>query len=280
VLGATGTLGRAFQRVCHERGLPVVCAGRRDVTITSPQSVLSLLKRLDPWAVVNATGYVRVDDAERESDACFGVNTIGAVSVAIACQQHGVPYVTYSSDLVFDGSRATPYTEADVPRPLSVYGASKAEAERRVLEVMPGALVIRTSAFFGPWDAHNFVVKTLQAIRRGERVKAVADVVVSPTYIPDLVHATLDLLMDGETRLWHLANRGTASWYEFACEAAMACGERVDLIERVSAADLGWSAARPSYSALASVRGGVMRPRQEALAAFADHQEWRAPATA
>jgi dTDP-4-dehydrorhamnose reductase len=269
VLGATGTLGRAFQRVCQERGLPVVCAGRGDMIITSPQSVLALLKKLDPWAVVNATGYVRVDDAERESDACFGVNTIGAVSVAIACQQHGVPYVTYSSDLVFDGSRATPYTEADAPRPLNVYGASKAEAERRVLEVMPGALVIRTSAFFGPWDAHNFVVKTLQTIRRGERVKAVADVVVSPTYIPDLVHATLDLLIDGETRLWHLANRGTASWYEFACEAALACGERVDLIERVSAAELGWPAARPSYSALTSVRGGVMRPREEALAAFA-----------
>jgi dTDP-4-dehydrorhamnose reductase len=192
------------------------------------------------------------------------------VSVAAACQQYGIPYVTYSSDLVFDGSRATPYTETDAPRPLNVYGASKAEAERRVLEVMPDALVIRTSAFFGPWDAHNFVVKTLQAIRRGERVAAAGDIVVSPTYVPDLVNATLDLLLDGETRLWHLANRGTATWYDFACEAAEACGERADLIDRVSAADLGWPAARPSYSALASVRGGLMRPRGEALAAFAE----------
>jgi dTDP-4-dehydrorhamnose reductase len=270
VLGVTGTLGRAYRRVCHERGLAVVCAGRGDATITSPQSVLELLKKLDPWAVVNATGYVRVDEAERESDACFGVNTVGAVSVAAACQQYGIPYVTYSSDLVFDGSRATPYTETDAPRPLNVYGASKAEAERRVLEVMPRALVIRTSAFFGPWDAHNFVVKTLRAIRRGERVAAAGDIVVSPTYVPDLVNATLDLLLDGESRLWHLANRGTATWYDFACEAAEACGEHADLIDRVSAADLGWPAARPSYSALASVRGGVMRPRGEALAAFAE----------
>ena len=275
VLGATGTLGRAYQRVCQARGLSVVCTGRSDVTLTSPQSVLSLLKKLDPWAVINATGYVRVDDAERESQACFAVNTLGAVSAAIACQQYGIPYVAYSSDLVFDGTRETPYTETDVPHPLNVYGASKAEMERRVLEVMPAALVVRTSSFFGPWDSHNFVVKTLQAIRDGRRVAAVDDVVMSPTYVPDLVNATLDLLMDGECGLWHLANGGTATWYDFACEAAVACGERTDLIDRVPAARLGWPAARPAYSALASVRGSVMRRRQDALDAFARDQEWR-----
>ena len=275
VLGATGTLGGAFDRVCDHRGLAVYCTNRRDVDVTDPNAVLALLRKIEPWAVVNATGYVRVDAAENDCDACFGVNTIGAVTVAGACQQYGIPYVTYSSDLVFDGSQATPYTEADTPRPLNVYGASKAEAERRVLEIMPGALVIRTSAFFGPWDAHNFVVQTLQAIRRGERVGAVDDIVVSPTYVPDLVNATLDLLMDGETGLWHLANGGSATWFDFACEAAEACGERTTLIHRLSAAELGWPAARPAYSALASVRGDVMRARDRALAAFAEHQEWR-----
>jgi dTDP-4-dehydrorhamnose reductase len=275
VLGATGTLGRAFDRVCDQRGLAVYCATRRDVDITDFPSMLSLLKTLEPWAVVNATGYVRVDDAESDCDACFGVNTVGAVAIAGACQQHGLQYVTYSSDLVFDGSRATPYTESDTPRPLNVYGASKAEAERRVLETMPDALVIRTSAFFGPWDAHNFVVQTLQSIRRRRRAAAVGDIVVSPTYVPDLVNATLDLLMDGETGLWHLANSGTATWFDFACEAAEACGERIDLIDRVSASDVGWPAARPSYSALASLRGEVMRPRAQALAAFAKNREWR-----
>ncbi|HEX7282375.1 MAG TPA: sugar nucleotide-binding protein, partial [Vicinamibacterales bacterium] len=191
------------------------------------------------------------------------------------CRQLDVQYVTYSSDLVFDGLQDTPYTETDTPRPLNVYGASKAEAERRVLETMPDALVVRTSAFFGPWDRHNFVVQTLQSIRRGQRVAAAGDIVVSPTYVPDLVNATLDLLIDGETGLWHLANGGTATWFDFACEAAEACGERIDLIDRVSASDLGWPATRPSYSALASARGDVMRPREEALAAFAQQQEWR-----
>lgn len=275
VLGATGTLGRAFHRLCYQRGLAVNCSGRRDFDIANPQSLAALLRRLKPWAVVNATGYVRVDDAEGDPDTCYGVNTVGAAGVAAACQQHGIPCVMYSSDLVFDGARDTPYTEADTPRPLNVYGASKAEAERRVLEVMPGALVIRTSAFFGPWDAHNFVVQTLHTIRSGRRVSAVDDIVVSPTYVPDLVNATLDLLLDGETGLWHLANGGTATWYDFACEAAEACGERRDLITPVSACDLGRPAARPPYSALASVRGGLMRSREAALAAFAEQREWR-----
>ena len=276
VLGSTGTLGRAFARVCHQRGLATLGAGRRDVAITDAQAMSALLKRLNPWAVINATGYVRVDDAERDCNVCFDVNTIGAVTVALACREHGIPYVTYSSDLVFDGMRDTPYTEADRPRPLNVYGASKAEAERRVLEVMPGALVIRTSAFFGPWDAHNFVVQTLHAIRRGRRVTAVDDLIVSPTYVPDLVNASLDLLIDGESGLWHLANGGSATWFEFACEAAEACGEPTNLIERVSAAQVGWPAARPSYSALASIRGTLMRPRAEALSAFAAQAEWQA----
>lgn len=275
VLGATGTLGRAFHRVCHGRGIAVYCASRRDADINDVPSIAALLKKLNPWAVVNATGYVRVDDAEREHEACYSINTVGAVRVATACRHLGIPYVTYSSDLVFDGARATPYTEHDVPRPLNVYGASKAEAEHRVLAVMPGALVIRTSAFFGPWDAHNFVVQILQSIRRGQRCAAVDDIVVSPTYVPDLVNATLDLLLDEETGLWHLANSGTTTWFDFACEAADACGERVDLIERVSAANLGWPATRPSYSALSSVRGAVMRPRAQALAEFAEHREWR-----
>lgn len=274
VLGITGTLGRAFQRICEARGLAVCCVGRQDVDITQAHSVAALVEGFKPWAVINATGYVRVDDAERESEACFGVNTVGAVAVAHACQQHGLPLVTFSSDLVFDGARATPYTEHDEPRPLNVYGASKAEAERRIREIMPDALVIRTSAFFGPWDAHNFVVQTLRSIRHGRRTIAVDDIVVSPTYVPDLVNTTLDLLIDGETGLWHLANGGTTTWFEFARQAADACGERADLIERASAIDLGWPAPRPPYSALASIRGSVMRSREDALAAFASHREW------
>jgi len=269
ILGATGTLGRAFGRIAKLRGLATARLSRADADVTNAIGIRDAISRATPWAVINATGYVRVDEAERECDACFGVNTIGATNVAAACRQLGIPLVSYSSDLVFDGNRDQPYTETDIPRPLNVYGASKAEGERRILELMPDALVVRTSAFFGPWDNSNFVAQTLAAVRRGTIVQAAADVVVSPTYVPDLVHAALDLLLDGESGVWHLSNHGSMSWFEFARAAAGACREDPSLIEPAPAAALGWPAPRPSYSALSSVRGAVMRSTQEALQAFA-----------
>ena len=269
ILGASGTLGRAFVKIAGERGLAVACATRAEADITNPAAIHAAIERVDPWAVVNATGYVRVDDAEREPDACYGVNTVGAANVAAACRQRGIRMVSYSSDLVFGGDRDHPYTEHDAPRPLNVYGASKAEGERRVLDILPDALVVRTSAFFGPWDTSNFVVQTLDAIRQGRRWRAATDVVVSPTYVPDLVNAALDLLFDGESGIWHLSNEGPISWFEFARSAAAACGEQSDLIEPATAAALGWPAPRPSYSALSSVRGRVMRSTADALTAFA-----------
>ncbi|HEX6162162.1 MAG TPA: dTDP-4-dehydrorhamnose reductase [Vicinamibacterales bacterium] len=270
ILGANGTLGRAFVKIAADRGLAVATATRAEADITRPNALRAAIERVDPWAVINATGYVRVDDAERDADMCYGVNTIGAANVAAVCKERGIRLVSYSSDLVFGGDRDHPYTEHDSPRPLNVYGASKAEAERRVLNLMPEALVVRTSAFFGPWDTANFVVQTLDAIRQGRRWRAAADMVVSPTYVPDLVNAALDLLLDEECGIWHLSNDGPVSWYEFARSAARACGERGDLIEPVTAASLGWPAPRPAYSALASVRGRVMRSTDDALTAFAE----------
>ena len=269
ILGATGTLGRALVKIGRERGLTMASATRAEADITNPGAIRAAIERVNPWAVINATGYVRVDDAERDSDTCYGVNTVGAANVAAACRQHGIRLISYSSDLVFGGDRDHPYTEKDSPRPLNVYGASKAEGERRVLDILPEALVVRTSAFFGPWDTSNFVVQTLEAIRQGRRWRAAADVVVSPTYVPDLVNAALDLLFDGESGIWHLSNEGPISWFDFARSAAAACGEPDDLIEPATAAALGWPAPRPPYSALSSVRGRVMRSTADALTAFA-----------
>ena len=93
--------------------------------------------------------------------------------------------------------------------PLNVYGFSKAECERRVIARFPRALVVRTSAFFGPWDQYNFVMQTASRLKEGGAVRAIHDYHVSPTYVPDLVNACLDLLVDRENGIWHIANSGT-----------------------------------------------------------------------
>jgi dTDP-4-dehydrorhamnose reductase len=257
ISGATGTLGQAFARMCTLRGLPHRLLGRADLDIADARGVESALARWQPWAVVNAAGYVRVDDAEHAPEQ-WRENALGPAVLAKACARHGVRLLTFSSDLVFDGDKALPYIESDVPRPLNAYGRGKLEAERRVLEHDPKALVIRTSAFFGPWDSFNFITLALEAIGRGERWRAPHDQFVSPTYVPDLVQSSLDLLIDDESGVWHLANRGAVSWAVFAQLAVDAARLDVALVEGLPGAALGQVARRPRFSALDSERGVLM----------------------
>ncbi|MDB5840685.1 MAG: family oxidoreductase [Herminiimonas sp.] len=220
ITGATGTLGNAFSRICNGRGLDHELLGRADMDIAHPASVEAALTRTRPWAVINTAGFVRVAEASRNAERCYRENADGAETLARACARLDIPFVTFSSDLVFDGQLGRAYVESDAVSPVCVYGGSKAEAERRVLTAWPKALVIRTSAFFGPWDRYNFLYATLCDLASGKQVAASDAVRVSPTYVPDLVHAVLDLLIDGESGIWHLANRGMTSWHALASRAA------------------------------------------------------------
>jgi dTDP-4-dehydrorhamnose reductase len=269
ITGATGTLGQAFARLCHIRGLPHHLLRRADMDVSDQASVEAALERYQPWAVINTAGYVRVDDAE-DDERQWRDNVTGPELLARACARQGVRLLTFSSDLVFDGTKGTPYVEQDRANPLNAYGRAKRESERRVLAFAPDALVIRTAAFFGPWDRYNFVTGALEALRRGEPWRAAEDQWISPTYVPDLVQAALDLLVDSEAGIWHLANRGAVTWAELAKLAAEAAGLDTALIQPAPGASLGQCAARPRYSALASERGMIMPTLEHALQRYFD----------
>jgi dTDP-4-dehydrorhamnose reductase len=265
ITGGAGTLGQAFARICEERGLRHRSTTHLELDLADPRQVQAALDELRPWVVVNAAGYVRVDDAELEPDRCFRDNRESAATLARACGERRLPLVTFSSDLVFDGTAGRPYVESDRPAPLNVYGRSKAEAEQLVLAVCAEALVVRTSAFFGPWDAHNFVRHALRALEDGEPFDAVADVVVAPTYVPDLVHETLDLLIDGETGIWHLAGADAVSWHELARLAAEAAELDPAPLNPIAAADAAWLARRPAAAVLGTERGAPLARLAAAL---------------
>ncbi|MTJ54173.1 sugar nucleotide-binding protein [Anabaena sp. UHCC 0253] len=273
IIGARGTLGKAFARLCEVRGIPYRLLTRQEMDIANPVVVDEVLTELQPWAVINAAGYVRVDDAEREPGNCLRVNTVGAEILATACAQHNLPLVTFSSDLVFNGAVTQPYVETDAISPLSVYGCSKALAEKRVLQACPTSLIIRTSAFFSPWDEYNFVTIALRELSSGEEFLAAQDTIISPTYVPDLVHASLDLLIDGETGLWHLANKCEISWANLARLAAKQAGVSVKRLIALPTRQLGLIAPRPTYSALGSSRGDIMPGLEDALSRYCE--EWQ-----
>ena len=265
IVGRTGTLGQAFARICDLRGIRYLLLSRHELDIASPAAVRLAFEQHRPWAVINAAGYVRVDEAETDCAACFRENTAGPATLAAACHEYGIALVTFSSDLVFDGGKGEPYVESDQVSPLSVYGQSKADAERHVLEAFAGALTVRTSAFFGPWDRHNFVTISLEQLARGERVRAATDMIVSPTYVPDLVNSTLDLLLDRESGVWHVSNDGAASWAELALLSARTAGLDVSRVIPCTAEELGMIAKRPRHSVLGSERGSVLPSLDDAL---------------
>jgi len=264
IAGATGTLGQAFARICAHRGLAFVLTHRSELDITEETSILAVLDKYKPWAIINATGSIPLEDMEPEE--CFRINVAGPELLARACKLHGIPLVTFSSDLVFDGSLGRSYVEPDRPAPANAYGQSKAEAEQRLLAMDAHTLIVRTSAFFGPWDRQNFLFTTLAALKRGDRIAASGSRVVSPTYLPDLVHTVLDLLLDEEKGIWHLTNQGAISWHDLAAEIADRAKldrRRIILPER----DV------PVNTSLTSDRGLLLRPLSSALDDFMRYAE-------
>jgi dTDP-4-dehydrorhamnose reductase len=268
ITGKTGTLGQALARACTRRGLPHVLTSREILPLENPTAARAALEQYRPSAVLNAAGSVAIDDAELNPERCMSANVNGPETLAGLCREHDIPFVTFSSDQVFDGSKGASYVESDPQNPVNMYGRSKVEAERRVLAVGGRSLIVRTAAFFSPDDTYNFAVGALRSIRARERLLAADDQFVSPTYVPDLVDSVLDLLIDGETGIWHLANRGGVSWAMFAELLAERAQMDCQYIVPVPGSALGCRAPRPSDVTLASTRSSMLASLESAIDRF------------
>ena len=267
IIGKNGTLGKAFAKICDERYITYKIVDRQECDITNKEQIQQVIDQYKPWGVINTAGYVRVDDAEKEKEKekCFANNCEGAVNLAIACKDAGTQFISFSSDLVFDGKKSTPYIESDKTFPLNNYGKSKVQCEEELNKHFPESLLIRTSAFFGPWDEYNFIHYVKRSLSNAENIKVANDLFISPTYVPDLVNATLDLMIDKEIGIRHLANKGAITWADLAFEVA----DRFDLdkqfIHAVPSSQMGYIAQRPFYSVLGTEKGYILPSLENAL---------------
>ena len=272
IIGRNGTLGQAFMRICEHRRIPYVALTRKDLDISNEQDVRRVVDSYRPWGIINTAGYVKVDEAESNYNECFAVNTIAPGIIANVCKIRGIHFMTFSSDLIFDGNKKSPYSETDMAKPLNIYGISKANGEQVVNKVNPKSLIIRTSAFFGPWDRYNFAWHVIDSLKNERPFEIVKDVIVSPTYVPDLAHAALDLFIDEEEGIWHLSNHGTLSWADFALAIAERGGYRKHNFSFKNLEEMGWKAQRPLYSALRSDKGITLPVLDNALERFFEYK--------
>jgi dTDP-4-dehydrorhamnose reductase len=260
IIGANGSLGSAFARICESRGIFYYLSYRDEIDIASEESVRKVLEEVNPWGVINAAGFSRIDEAEKSAFTCFRENTIGPVILAEACRLRDIKFVTFSSDQVFNGKKRTPYTEKDSTNPLNLYGLSKKIAEEKVMRINSSSLIIRSSFFFNPWHGEDSLGKILKAAISSDRHHYLAsDIIMSPAYIPDLVNTVLDLMIDQESGIWHLSSQEEISFFDLAMRALQVAGLNEKAIRPLPSSRMNYTAARPQYSALKST-GGITLP--------------------
>lgn len=266
IIGANGSLGSAFMRICEKRGIPYQTVERSQLDITSRESVKAILARINPWAVINAAGFSKIDEAEKNQQTCFRENTLGPSILAEICKSDNRKLVTFSTDQVFNGKKGKPYIESDCTAPLNIFGQSKKMAEERVLSINPNSLIIRSSYFFNPWHPRDALSEILHAISATELTHYLSsDIVISPAYIPDLINTTLDLLIDGESGIWHLSSQEETTAFEFTRHALQLAGLDDKSVISVPSARLQHTAERPRYSVLKSTQGISLPSLQSAL---------------
>ena len=280
-MGAAGRLGAALLRA-YGRDDQVVGLSRSQLELGDPGTFGNILGALEFDVLINCAAQTNVDRCETEPNEAFALNAEAPQALAEVCAQKKARLVHISTDYVFDGAKSEPYTEEDEANPISVYGESKLEGERRVLAVNSDHLVVRVSWVFGP-DRPSFIDWIIQQAREKESVAAVADKFSTPSYTLDIAEMLRPLLEARTSGIVHVANGGQCSWREYGqwaldCCRAEGVSLRAQTVDAISLAEMKqFVARRPAHSVLATEKyegatGQQPRAWQAAVRAYVrDH---------
>lgn len=225
-------------------------ATRADLDLADLGSIEEALDLWNPSLVINCAAYTNVDAAETEEALATRINTEAVGRIADWTQRHERPFLTFSTDYVFDGKGTSPYLESDAPDPVNAYGRSKLGGE--ALAVDAGGLVVRTSWVIS--GSHPNFVATMLRLSSERQLRVVDDQVGCPTIASDLAAASLEALQGGATGLLHLTNQGPTTWFELARAAVSEAGKDPGVIQPCTTEEYPTPARRPAYSVLGSER--------------------------
>ncbi|MEI6561127.1 MAG: dTDP-4-dehydrorhamnose reductase [Verrucomicrobiota bacterium] len=278
ILGSGGRLGAALAR-SYAGEARVIGFNHSQLDLASPAAIRCALGGLDFDALINCAALTNVDYCETHEEEAFAVNARAVREIAEICAGKRARCIHISTDYVFDGAKREPYTEADVPKPLSVYGTSKRQGEIALLDVCADHLAARVSWVFGP-DRPSFVDQILKRALETDQLQAIGDKWSTPTYTLDLVEWLRPLLWQHRIGgLIHLAQTGACTWQEYG-QYALACAAEAGLplkghtVGFQAMRDLAaFIAERPVYTVLGTQRltattGIVPRSWQQAVAEY------------
>lgn len=263
ILGKNGQVARELTRACPQ-GWQAKACGREDINLLEYSSLAALVAEFKPDLLINAAAYTAVDKAESERHEAYALNQSAVGNIADIAAERGIPLIHLSTDFVFDGTKSSPYTAADEPAPLSIYGASKLAGEQEIVDrALPNALILRTSWVYSSYG-QNFVKSMLRLMSdpQREHLSIVSDQVGTPTWahaLAQAIWAAGEAMSAGQepggTRVLNWTDAGVASWYDFAVAIQELALERGLLktplpIQPIPHTDYPTPAARPPFSVL------------------------------
>lgn len=259
ITGSNGQVGWELCRSLAAMG-EVIALDRHGLDLARPQDIRPRVQEIRPDLIVNAAAYTTVDQAEAEPDLAMAINGIAPGVLAEEAQRLGALLVHYSTDYVFDGAKAAPYTEEDAPAPINVYGASKLRGEQLIQVVGGRHLILRTSWVYGA-RGKNFLLTLLRLAGEQDELRVVDDQIGAPTWARFIAEATARILAHPRSRdtsgVFHLTASGATSWYGFARAILdLTAGRRTrePRLVAIPGAEYPTPAARPANSRLSLSR--------------------------
>ena len=253
VTGAAGQLGEAMAAGLGARH-ELVAFNRSQLDLCNASAVLDAVATVCPDVILNCAAYTDVDGAERDPAAALEVNAWAVRTLARAASQIKAALVHFSTDFVFDGTGERPYAEDDAPNPRGGYAGSKLVGEWMAAEA-PVHYVLRVESLFGGPRARSSIDRMLQAMREGREVRAFVDRTVSPSFVDDVVAATMALLeKKGPSGIYHCVNSGWTTWSGIARELAALLRKPEAAIVDVPMASAALVAPRPKFAALSNAK--------------------------
>jgi dTDP-4-dehydrorhamnose reductase len=252
VLGANGQLGQELINLLKIRNIAAIGTDQREIDFAKPNEIAEKLGKLNPSHIVNCGAYTQVDKAEEEPELANLINAQAVGVIAKFAAEGKIPFVHISTDYVFDGTAASPYSENEKVNPKSVYGSSKALGEKETIENNLSAYILRTAWVYGEYG-NNFPKVIAKKLKNNEELNVVNDQIGSPTWTFDLASAIVEVLeKKPEPGIYHVTNSESCSWFEFAQEIAKSINVDVNLVKPTDSKSFVRPAVRPKYSVLSN----------------------------